>query len=1199
LLLALCLAGPPATALDPAKPLEQYRYEVWEEAEGLPHYSINAIAQTQDGYLWLGSYYGLVRFDGIEFKVFDTANTPLLPSNKIWALAVDPEGKLWIGTSRGLAVLENGEIVRVPETEAKSVRTLLVSTRGEVWAGLAEGGLFVKRGKRFEPAGLEGETVRSLAEDRHGNLWAGTHTGVYGATAGGFVRYTKHEGLPDNRILSLHEDDEGVLWIGTVSGLACRRDGRIETYNHIPALKGRIVRVLEKDRDGSLWIGLFGGGLVRRALGRFEVHRNPRPLVSEAITAIHEDREGGIWIGASGGGLARLRDVPFYTLTTRNGLAGNLVQTVAPARDGTMWVGFNGEGVNRLSPEGRPLVTLSRENGLSSDDIWSLHECRHGDLWVGAYSGEVNWVRNGQIRTLGRADGLPGHPVLSLLEDRTGALWIGTSNGGLVVRRNGRTRTYRTEDGLASNNVRILHEDRQGRLWIGTDKGLNILEDGNFFTYTRRDGLAGDFVHSIYEEAGGAVWIGSFDGGLTRFRDGKFSAFTPESGFPARVVFQILEDGNLDLWISSSTGIFRVNKTDLDDFAAGKTRRIRFSEYGILDGLNSRECNGGQPGGARSQDGRLWFPTMKGLSIVDPKRAVSNSLPPPLVIEEFRADSIEYPVKGSIQLPAGARNLEIRYAALSLAAPAKNTFRYRLEPYDKDWVEGGNRRTAYYTNLPPGSYRFHVIAANNDGVWNEEGVALAFTLRPHFYQTPAFMLACLIAGLGLVWAGHNLRLRTLVGLNKELEVRVAERTAKLEEANREMSQLIEQIEIARAKAEQASRVRSEFVANVSHELRTPMNGVLGMLGLALDTPLRPDQQEYLHLAQESAESLLTLLNDILDFSKIDAGHVSVEAVPFDPRATVEAVVQIMRLRAQAKGLWLADEISPAFPECVVGDAGRLRQILLNLVGNSIKFTDTGGVTVRAAASVDSAGGIEMRFSVADTGIGIAEQDLATIFEPFRQADNSTTRRFGGTGLGLTISAKLVAAMCGRIWVESKVGAGSTFHFTVPTKLASCAAAARDGEPAATGIFPLTVLLAEDDRINQKVALTLLEKMGCKVDVVDNGREAVARLNKQHYDVVLMDVHMPELDGLAATAAIREREKRTGGHVPIIALTALAMAGDAERCLQAGMDGYVSKPVSRASLTETLASVAARKPKPEDEEGSQQREAGHRPRVGVQ
>ena len=747
-------------------------------------------------------------------------------------------------------------------------------------------------------------------------------------------------------------------------------------------------------------------------------------------------------------------------------------------------------------------------------------------------------------------------------------------NGGLAVLKDGQVRLYRTTDGLAGNNIRVLHQDVRGRVWIGTDQGLSILEDGRFRNFGMNDGLSGKFITAIHEEQDGTVWIGTFDGGLTRFRNGRFAPCDSGAGFPATSVFQVLDDGRSRLWVSSSTGIYRFDKRELNDYADGRIRQIHWNVYGIADGLKSRECNGGQPAGDRTRDGQLWFPTMKGLAVVEPGSLFTNPVPPPVILEGLRADGKDYQMgSSSLELPAGSRNLEIQYTGLSLVAPEKVTFRYRLLPFDRDWVEAGDRRTALYSNLPPGSYRFQVSAANNDGVWNDTGASMDVVLLPHFYQTWTFWGFCLATVFGLAWSIHHTRTRRLTRLNQELEQRVAERTHRLEQANREMGALIEDLSVARIQAEAASRARSEFVANVSHEIRTPMSGILGLVGLALETPLTAQQQEYLRLTEESAQALLQVLNDVLDFSKIDAGHLSIESAHFHLRGMVEDSMGILAPRAAFKHLRLACEFDPALPEMVVGDAGRLRQVLLNLAGNSVKFTPAGSVFVRVGIESQDDKQVVLWFSVRDTGIGIAKEKQSLIFEPFQQADNSTTRQFGGTGLGLAISARLVAAMKGRIWLESVEGQGTTFHFTTVVE--------RDAAPAPAPappdklehsphqLLPLMVLLAEDNRINQKVAVSLLKKQGCAVDVVENGADAIARTADHVYDLVLMDVQMPVMDGLAAASAIREREKESGRHVPIVALTAHAMAGDSDRCLQAGMDAYLTKPINPRQLTEVL------------------------------
>ena len=1167
-------------ALDPAKALNEYRYDAWEEAEGLPHYSVNSIVQGKDGYLFLATYYGIVRFDGKQFRVFDRNNTPALKSNQIWCLAVDREGTLWAGTSAGLISYRNGVWAKQPGegiTDA-SIHSLHLASDGALWIGTTASGAVVLRSGVFHTVGPSREMVRSLLVDRSGTTWIGTNNGLFRYSDGKMEHFTKADGIPNERVLSLQQTRDGVIYVGTAVGLAYIKDQDIRTIRLQPELSTQLMWSLAEDRDGQVWVGTLGDGLARINAGKVDWFKNPRRASSNAITAVYEDREGSLWVGASGGGLGQLHNVPFHTLTTDDGLTGNLVQAVLRARDGTVWVGTNGFGLNHITQEGRVLKTLSKKTGLPSNDIWCLHEDHAGSIWAGGYNGNLAHISKSGIRIYDQRDGLPEKPILSVEEDSHGAIWAGTLGAGLVSLSGGKARTYTTTDGLAANHVRIVHEDHKGRLLIGTEKGLSVMEDGKFSNYGLKDGLAGAFIFSIFEEPDGTLWLGSFDGGLTRMQNGRFVKYDLAAGFPAITVFGQTDDGRGNFWFSSSTGIFRISKQELNDYAAGRTNHISSSAFGMADGLLSRECNGGQPAAATTSDGRIWFPTMKGLAFADPGRISLNMNPPPVDVSRIRADGVEKATTSNIQLPVGTRTLEIEYTGLSLVAPDKVQFRYRLTPFDKDFVEAGTRRVAMYTNLPPGQYDFQVLASNNDGIWNNTGTTIKMELPPHFYQTSLFVFLCFAALAGLVWLGHSFRLRALKTLNQELEQRVAERTQSLEDSNREMSSLIANLEVARAQAEEASRVRSEFVANVSHEIRTPLNGILGLVGLTLTTQLTCQQEEYLRLTAQSADSLLYVLNDVLDFSRIDAGHLSIDSHPFHPRQVVEDAVKLLLPGAVEKGLQLKSDVSPQVPQIVLGDAVRLRQILLNLIGNAVKFTESGGVEVSCGSYTEGAQHLTLEFRVKDSGIGITPEKQNIIFEPFRQADNSTTRKYGGTGLGLAISTRLISAMHGNIGVESVPGTGSTFTFRIPVTRADAMEVPFSDSLAnlSNNALGLHVLLAEDNKINQKVAKTLLEKLGCTAEVVENGRQAIDNIESHQYDVVLMDIQMPEMDGISAIQEIRRREANLKSHLPVIALTAHAMEGDAQRCIAAGMDGYLAKPINVTQLAAVLGRYAKRR-----------------------
>ena len=1173
-------------ALDPGKAITQYRHDVWSTEQGLPQSSVAAIVQTRDGYLWFGTELGLVRFDGLRFRVFDQKNTPALKSNLVYVLLEDRRGDLWIGSAGGgLTRFRNGIFTTFTTKDGLSndvVLSLHEDRSGALWIGTDGGGLNRFQNGRFTPYttkdGLASDAVYAISEDGRGNLWFGTHGGLSRLTNNTFATYRVKDGLQNDYVRALCPDRDGGLWIGTNGGgLSLLRDGRFQVYSTKNGLPSDAIWSIRQDTSGSVWIGTIGGGISRMAGGSLTTYNDKDGLSSNDIWSIYQDREGSVWIGTGGGGLNRLMDAKFTAWDTKEGLSDDVTLPILEDRQGNLWIGTNGGGLNRFR-DGK-FTAITTKQGLADNLVFSIGEDREGAMWFGTRKG-VNRLKNGKFTLYTTRDGLPGDSALVIYPDRRGATWIGT-RGGLSRFKDGAFHTYTTKDGLSNNFVQAILEDHAGDLWIGTGGGgLNRLKDGKFEIFDSRRGLSNNLVTSIHEDASGVLWVGTMGGGLDRLKEGRFTAYTTRTGLPDDAVFQILEDARGNLWMSSNAGIFRVSKRELNDLAGGRIRSLSPVMYGTADGMKSKECNGAfQPAGWKARDGKLWFPTMRGVVAVDPEHLGPAAEPLPVFIEQAQIDRRQIDERASgFQAPPGAGELEFRYTAINFHNADKTIFKYRLEGFDADWIDAGARRIAYYTNIPPGVYRFRVIASNGEGVWSSGGATLGFSLKPHFYQTYWWYGSCLFAVVFVAAGAPILRVRQMHAREILLSRRMAERTEELRKETAERERVERDLLKAR-EAEQASRIQTEFLANISHEIRTPINGIRGMTELTLRTDLTAEQSENLITVRDCTDALLTVVNDILDFTKINAGKLELDPVDFNLRDSLKATMRIVAFQAQKKRLVLSCDVQPDVPATVRGDLFRLRQVLLNLLNNSLKFTEQGEVVLRVERGSREADEICLRFAVCDTGIGIPPEKQKLIFEAFSQAESSTSRRFGGTGLGLTISSRLVRMMGGELSVRSEVGHGSEFHFTArlgcldetvePIDATSQPALSSNGAWKGGATVPLRILLAEDNIVNQRVASMLLKKRGHTPVLASNGREVLSILKRESFDLILMDVQMPEVDGFQATAAIREEEKGTGAHVPIIAVTAHATEAYAARCLQAGMDCYISKPFDARQLFEAI------------------------------
>ncbi len=1225
---ALCCHVFPATAQAP-----YLRFENLSTEEGLSQASVHAIFQDSAGFMWIGTQDGLNRWDGARFLHF--RNRPDDPTsisdNRIKSINEDRSGRLWIGTDAGTVDSynpETGEFRHVVKSLADGQRldvgeilATLWNSDHELWIGsmnglflldILDGSLISLPFWQQEPATLK--RVNHFVKDPEGQVLF-SHLGgigrvqwIAGRPVAGVARPFER-----SRITALALDPDGKLWAA-----AGQRVGRVDDVDRVewlsledePSSSMRINKIFF-DRGRRMWIVTSNGlYLFLPETGGFHAYRersaDPHSLSDNELYSVLEDQGGMLWIGSLKGGVDRWHPASLalgrYPADQTDGAPS--IYAFAGTPDQDLWIGTFGGLLRRRAPtdELRPFPEPGTLPGFPRDiRVMSLLGDREGRLWVGTQrQGLILLPPGAETFTVFLPDSehpgsLPDNKIMSLFENSDGTVFVGTSGGGLA-QFIPETETFRVfgmgpgRSGLGSDRIPRIAEAGPDSLWLAVyNTGLDHLnlETGKV-THFRNSAddpssLPAESVSCLHVDALGRLWIGTLSAGFARLESldleagkAEFRSWSEAHGLPNNTVYGILSDVDGGIWLSTNRGLHRFDP---------ETETFRHFEP--RHGLQDWEFNYGAY--FQDRDGALFFGGINGFNRIFPQNLELKTPPPPMAIAHLEISNRAVPVpkelskQTPIQLSYEDSSLSFGLAALDFWAPEENRFSYKLEGFDKDWLELEENRPVVYTNLDPGSYTFRAKAANSEGVWNETGLQVPIFVEYAPWET--WWAWCLYAafGAGLIYTGVRWRLSALERRSEELRQLVDLRTGELKDtvlqlkasegsaldAKRRALKSLEEALEERRKAQEADQAKSIFLSNMSHELRTPLNAVLGFAQLMeRDPQLTAGHRESLKVILRSGDHLLRLINDVLSLAKIEAGRLTLAREPFLLHRLCRDVGEMVGPKAEEKSLDLSIEIEDSVPQAVEGDSGRLIQVLLNLMGNAVKFTNRGAVTLKVGMKSHL-----IDFAVIDTGVGIPENELGELFEPFQQTAAGRAEK-EGTGLGLAISERLVELMGGTLRVDSRPGEGSTFAFALPLPTADPELAKKeDRRVVALGLEekPPKILITDDNTENRAVLKRLFEGVGFPVRTARNGLEAVERWREWRPSLIWMDMRMPVMDGYEATRNIRREEaKLVTGRTTILALTASAFEDDQRGILEAGCDDVVTKPYHENVLFEKMA-----------------------------